>query len=161
MKVEELSAKLDAKETNLKVGFPFDFTLASFHLFLSEWVGYKICCFGSEEPRTFNKNCKFPNISNLNVLWSNTILSNIDRTRTSFFEHRTNSNVFICWWSNSNTLFLASNDRTSNFEPNRAFTTLTKSLIRTLNELERVHLMVIELKHPIFGFEQTNIEHWT
>ena len=26
---------------------------------------------------------------------SNTILSNIDRTRTSFFEHRTNSNVFI------------------------------------------------------------------
>ena len=28
---------------------------------------------------------------------SNTILSNIDRTRTSFFEHRTNSNVFIYW----------------------------------------------------------------
>ena len=27
---------------------------------------------------------------------SNTILSNIDRTRTSFFEHRTNSNMFIC-----------------------------------------------------------------
>ena len=26
---------------------------------------------------------------------SNTILSNIDRTRTPFFEHRTNSNVFI------------------------------------------------------------------
>ena len=26
---------------------------------------------------------------------SNTILSNIDRTRTSFFEHRTNSNMFI------------------------------------------------------------------
>ena len=98
---------------------------------------------------------------------SNTILSNIDRTRTSFFEHRTNSNVFICWWSNSNTLFLASNDRTSNFEPNRAFTTLTKSLIeltrtsffRTSNELERVHLMVIELKHPIFGFERSNFEH--
>ena len=28
---------------------------------------------------------------------SNAILSNIDRTRTSFFEHRTNSNVFIYW----------------------------------------------------------------
>ena len=33
-----------------------------------------------------------------------------------FFEHRTNSNVFIYWKSNSNTLFLPSNDRTSNFE---------------------------------------------
>ena len=60
---------------------------------------------------------------------SNTILSNIDRTRTSFFEHRTNSNVFIYWWSNSNTLFLASNERTSNIEPNRAFTKFTKLLI--------------------------------
>ena len=83
-----------------------------------------------------------------------------------FFEHRTNSNVFICWWSNSNTLFLASNDRTSNFEPNSAFTTLTKSLIeltrtsffRTSNELERVHLSVIELEHPILCFERLNIE---
>ena len=46
---------------------------------------------------------------------SNTILSNIDRTRTSFFEHR-------------------------------------------MNELERVHLLVIELEHPIFGFERSNIE---
>ena len=97
---------------------------------------------------------------------SNTILSNIDRTRTSFFEHRTNSNVFIYWWSNSNTLFLASNDRTSNFEPNRAFTRFTKllfeltrtSLFRTSNELEHVHLLVIELEHPIFGFERSNIE---
>ena len=97
---------------------------------------------------------------------SNTILSNIDRTRTSYFEHRTNSNMFICWWSNSNTLFLASNDRTSNFEPNTVFTTFTKLLIeltwtsfsRTSNELERVHLIVIELKHPIFGFERSNFE---
>ena len=99
---------------------------------------------------------------------SNTILSNIDRTRTSFFEHQTNSNVFICWWSNSNTLFLASNDRTSNFKPNIAFTTWTKSLIeltwtsffRTSNKLKRVHLMVIERKHPIFGFERSNIKLW-
>ena len=28
---------------------------------------------------------------------------------------------------------------------------------RTLNKLERVHLLVIELKHTNFGFEQTNI----
>ena len=70
--------------------------------------------------------------------------SNIKPTRTSFFEHRTNLNVFIYWWSNSNTLFLASIDRTSNFEPNRAFTRFTKllfqlartSLFWTSNELE-------------------------
>ena len=36
----------------------------------------------------------------------NTILSNIKRTRTSFFKHRTNSDMFIYWWSNSNGLFL-------------------------------------------------------
>ena len=45
---------------------------------------------------------------------ANTILSNIDRTRTSFFEHR--------------------------------------------NELEHVHLLMIELEHPILGFERSNIE---
>ena len=50
---------------------------------------------------------------------SNTILSNIERTRTSFFERQTNSNVFIYQWSNLNTLFLASNERTSNIELNR------------------------------------------
>ena len=36
---------------------------------------------------------------------SNTILSNIKRTCTSFFEHWMNSNMFIYWWSNTNTLF--------------------------------------------------------
>ena len=92
---------------------------------------------------------------------SNTILSNIEQTRTSCFKHRTNLNVFIYWWSNSNTLFLASNDWTSNFEPNRAFTRFTKlhieltrtSFFRTSKELEHVHLLVIELEHPIFGME--------
>ena len=75
--------------------------------------------------------------------------------RTSFFEHQTNSN----------TLFLASNEWTSNFKPNRDFTRFTKLLIkltqksffRTSNELECVHLLVIELKHPIFASnEQTS-----
>ena len=107
----------------------------------------------------------------MDFLWknsdgSNTILSNIERTLTSFFEHRTNSNVFIYWWSNSKTLFLASNDPTLNFKPNRAFTTFTKLLIeltrtsffRTLNELEHVHLMGIKLEHPIFSFELLNID---
>ena len=72
---------------------------------------------------------------------SNTILLNIKLTRTSFFEHQTNLKVFIYWWSNSNTLFLASNDRTSNFEPKRAITRFTKLLLeltRTSNELERI-----------------------
>ena len=31
---------------------------------------------------------------------SNTIISNIERTRTSVFEHRTDTNVFIIWESN-------------------------------------------------------------
>ena len=48
---------------------------------------------------------------------SNNILSNIEQTRTSFFEHRTNLNVFIYWWSNSNTWILASNERTLNVHP--------------------------------------------
>ena len=45
---------------------------------------------------------------------SNTILSNIERTRTPYF--------------------------------------------RTSNELKRVHVMVIQLEHPIFGFEHLNIK---
>ena len=31
-------------------------------------------------------------------------------------------------------------------------------LFQTLKELERVRLWMIELEHPIFGFEQTNIK---
>ena len=31
--------------------------------------------------------------------------------------------------------------------------------IRTWNELQRVDLLVIKLKHPIFGFERSNIAH--
>ena len=72
--------------------------------------------------------------------------------------------MFIYWRSNS--LFLASNEQTSNIELNRAFARFTKLLneltqtlfFRTSNELERVHLMVIELEHPIFGFKRSNIE---
>ena len=64
---------------------------------------------------------------------SNTILSNIEQTPTSFFEHRTNSNVVIYWWLNSNTLFLASNEQNSNIEPSKAFTSL---LHHWLNWLE-------------------------
>ena len=46
----------------------------------------------------------YPNLSRIlqlstksNSDGSNTILSNIERTRTSFFEHRTDTNVFIIW----------------------------------------------------------------
>ena len=31
-------------------------------------------------------------------------------------------------------------------------------IIRTLNQLEHIHLLGIELEHPIFGFERSNIE---
>ena len=31
-------------------------------------------------------------------------------------------------------------------------------ILRTSNILDRVHLLIIELEHPIFGFEGTNIE---
>ena len=31
-------------------------------------------------------------------------------------------------------------------------------MFRTLNKLKCVHLLVIKLEHPIFGFERTNIE---
>ena len=51
---------------------------------------------------------------------SNTILSNIERTRTSSYEHRSNSNLFINWWVNSKTLILDSNKLTSNIEPKRS-----------------------------------------
>ena len=44
--------------------------------------------------------------------------NNVKYMDSHLFEHRTNSNVFIYWGSNSNTLFLASNKRTSNIEPN-------------------------------------------
>ena len=32
-------------------------------------------------------------------------------------------------------------------------------IFRLLNELKSVHLLVIELKHPIFGFKRTNIKY--
>ena len=44
-------------------------------------------------------------MTKMNSDGSNTILLNIKQTRTSFFEHHMNSNVFFYWWSNSNTLF--------------------------------------------------------
>ena len=51
-------------------------------------------------------------------------------------------------------------------EPNRAFTRFTNPLIeltwtsffRTSNEIERVHLLVIELEPPTFGFKWSNFE---
>ena len=68
---------------------------------------------------------------------SNTILSNIERTRTSYFEHQMNFNVFIYWWSNLNTLFLALDYRTSNFEPNRAFTAYRTESNISFSNIER------------------------
>ena len=68
-------------------------------------------------------------------------------------------------------IFLATNDQRSNFEYNRAFTRFTKSLnevdsnqtsfFQTSNKLKHVHLLVIELEHPIFGFEHCSTHHYT
>ena len=66
----------------------------------------------------------------------------------------------------SNALFLASNEQTSNMELSKAFTRFIKLLIeltqtsyfKTCNKLEHVHLLAIELIHPIFSLEQLNIE---
>ena len=57
----------------------------------------------------------------------------------------------------------------TNVEHNKGFTRFTKLLIEltltwflwTLNKLERFYLLVIKLKHPIFGFQWSNIELWT
>ena len=91
-------------------------------------------------------------IQNISWMCSNTILWNIKRTWTLVFEHWTTSNMFIYWWSNSNTLFLASNDRTSNFEPNRAFTRFTKSLI----QLTRTSLFRTNLNMFIYWYSNSN-----
>ena len=61
---------------------------------------------------------------------------------------------------------MALDDPTSNFRPNREFTRFTKLLIeltgtlffRTSNKLKHVHLLVIEFKFPIFGFERSKTE---
>ena len=74
---------------------------------------------------------------------------NIEWTGTSFFKHRTNLNMFIYWWPNSNTWILASNEQTSNskslllFRFTKLFIKQTrKSFFRTLNRLESVHLLL-------------------
>ena len=91
---------------------------------------------------------------------SNNILLNIERTGTSFFEHRTNSNEL-----ERVHLFLASNEQTLNIKPNRAFTRFTElifeltqtSFFWTSNKLKRVHLLVIE--HRTFAFKRLNCQH--
>ena len=93
------------------------------------------------------------------VVMSNTILSNIEQTRTSNELKR----VHLLVIELEHPIF---GFEGTNIEPNGAFTRFTKLLIKltrtsffgTSNELERVHLLVIEFEHPIFGFEQSNIK---
>ena len=58
----------------------------------------------------------FQTISKWNSDGSNTISSNIKQTRTSFFKHRTNSNMFIYCLSNLNIWILALIERPSNLD---------------------------------------------
>ena len=60
---------------------------------------------------------------------SNSILWKIEQTRTSFFEHWTNSNMFNYWWLNSSIPFLASNERTSNLNMYKAFSRFARLVV--------------------------------
>ena len=90
---------------------------------------------------------------------SNTVFSNIDRTRTSFFEHRTNLNVFMMIELEHMNFCFEQMDM--EHQTLKAFTKYTRkftkqtetSSFRTLIGLKRVHLLLIELEHPILGFE--------
>ena len=82
------------------------------------------------------------------ILTSFSDVSNTELTRSSFFEHRTNLNFSIYW---SNTLFLASNDWTSNFEPNRTFTRFTKLLN------EQTQTSVFRTSNDVFVFWYSNL----
>ena len=81
----------------------------------------------------------------------------------SFFEHRTNSNMFSHWWLHLSVLYFASNQCRLNIESNRAFIRFTKFLIektqilffRTWKGLKCVHLLVIELEHQQFWPKMT------
>ena len=76
----------------------------------------------------------------------NSILSNIDRTQKTSNELQRVHKLVI----ELKHPILASNEQTSNIEPNRArCTKFFIELTRTSNELERVHLLVIVLEHPI------------
>ena len=63
--------------------------------------------------------------------------------------------MFICWFSNSNTVFLALNEQILNIEllrPINGFTELLKeqtrpSFLRKSNGFEHVHRLIIELEH--------------
>ena len=86
------------------------------------------------------------------------ILANINLTQTSFFEHRTNSNVFIYWWSNSNTWILGSNERTSNIKPKRPLLNYLQNRLehnffehRTDSNIVRpISTLFIYYRHSIF-----------
>ena len=88
-------------------------------------------------------------------------------TRTSFFRTSNELKVVCLLVIEFEHPILASNDRTSNLKPNRAFTRFTKllteltqaSFFRTSNELKLVHLLAIKLKHPTFSFERSNFKH--
>ena len=97
----------------------------------------------------------------------NTILSNIELTLTLFFEHRTWTCSYIghrTWtpyfwlWTNEHPtsnpkgISLDLLNYSSNWLKHHSFKHLTNS------NLFRVHLLVIELEHPFFDFERSNIE---
>ena len=82
--------------------------------------------------------------------------SNIEQTRTcSSFGNRTRTPYFQLQMHEHPNLNLT--DLFTQFTKLLMELTQT-SFFRTLNKLERVHLLVIALEHPILGFVQSNIE---
>ena len=89
---------------------------------------------------------------------SNNILSNIELTRTS--NQLEQVHLLVIELEHP---ILGFNDRTSNIEPNWAFTRFTEFLIeqtrtsffQTLKKLEHVHLLVIKLKHQFIKAEKS------
>ena len=98
---------LKMTKNGLKFGQKWQFTIPKSQLILNPGIGIWN---ESRDPGIGFRDCKpyiwsqfYTYFSQLKCTvsdGSNTILSNIERTRTSFFEHRTDMNVFIIWESN-------------------------------------------------------------
>ena len=102
MKLVEVSKlKIDLIDFLLQKGFDINFEnddrLTPLHYILQYW-NYpegRVTSLYDKTKILLDKGAKIDSESSVGSDVSNTILSNIDRTRTSFFEHRTNSNMFI------------------------------------------------------------------
>ena len=134
------------------------------HIFTYNWL---ICLVMSWTPFYQTLNELEHHIPNIEQTWTCSSINNL--TCTPYFgiwtiEHRTWN---IVWPITTIFCFKGNGYRTSNLKEssldllNHSLNSLEHHFFRTLNRLKLVHLLVIELEHPIFGFERSNIELWT